>query len=148
MEKKKTEIIITAVLGAVLVLILARNIPLAFKRRPSAAMQGRASVSRQVSRTASARRVPQAEQEKPEFEDKGWSRDPFFVGQIASGGSSDESIVLNGIIWDQGNPSAIVNNTIVGEGEEIGKARIVEIKENSVIVQQDGSMHELYIWQE
>ena len=55
-------------------------------------------------------------------------RDPFApVSKQAS-----HELSLNGIVWDQENPLAIINDTIVKVGSAVDGNTIVDIQENSV----------------
>lgn len=45
---------------------------------------------------------------------------------------------LEGIIWDEKNPIAVVNDKVVGIGDVISGAKIIEIKENEVIFDVNG----------
>jgi len=44
---------------------------------------------------------------------------------------------LNGIIWSENQPLAIVNDTIVGVGDVIKDAEVIEIKKREVILKRD-----------
>lgn len=67
--------------------------------------------------------------------------DPFDAN-IATDGSlqagTDADFALEGIFWDEENPTAIIDGKAVHKNEKIGSCRIVDIKQNSVIV-NDGS---------
>jgi len=67
------------------------------------------------------------------------SRDPFFLGPskvIESAELAD--LDLTGILWDSKNPSAIINDTIVEVDGVINGRRVIEIKRESVIL-NDGT---------
>ena len=57
-----------------------------------------------------------------------WGRNPFLLHKDSLG-----KFALNGILWDDGNPMAIVNDEVVGVGDKIGTAVIVEITKGSII---------------
>lgn len=45
-----------------------------------------------------------------------------------------ETLTVNGIVWDKEHPMVIINNEIIGVGDKIDGNTVVEIKENSVIL--------------
>lgn len=53
-----------------------------------------------------------------------------------------EKSQLEGIIWSEDKPMAIINGEIVGEGQIIGDKKIIKIEKDSVIVEsQDGERY-------
>ena len=60
-----------------------------------------------------------------------WDRNPFMLGQ------SQDSINVEGIIWEQGKPKAMINGNFVGIGDYIGDSMIVDITRNSVTIKDD-----------
>lgn len=52
-------------------------------------------------------------------------------------------IVLNGIIWTENLPMAILNNEIVQEGEVWRDFKVEKIEKNKVILSQRGSQFEI-----
>lgn len=69
-----------------------------------------------------------------------WGRNPFIQEKIREKPPVPESLklTLNGIMWSVQNPMVLINNTILGKGDKIGKNTIVDIKRNSVIL-NDGT---------
>ena len=69
-------------------------------------------------------------------------KDPFAPPVLSDTGKIDiemlTGIKLEGIIWDEKNPMAIINDKIVGVEEEIAGAKIVGITQNEVIFNVDG----------
>jgi hypothetical protein len=65
-----------------------------------------------------------------------WGRSPFAPREIRI--KKITTLTLNGIMWDNINPKAIINNNIVGIGDRIGKGRVVEINRDNVIL-NDGT---------
>jgi len=61
-----------------------------------------------------------------------WGRSPFTQGEVRRLHAS--GIMLNGIIWDEKNPKAIINNEIVGKGDSVGKSTITQIRKDSVVI--------------
>lgn len=56
-----------------------------------------------------------------------------------------EGVELNGIIWKGAEPTAIINNQIVKAGSNIGKKKVVEITQDSVILQEGDIKYTLKI---
>jgi hypothetical protein len=62
-----------------------------------------------------------------------WKRNPFVPGYAAS-----TSMTLSGVIWNKDRPKAMIGDTIVTKGDKVCGATVVEIKPDSVIL-NDGS---------
>ena len=60
-----------------------------------------------------------------------WDRDPFARSPAAQ---SAGALTLSGILWDAQAPIAIVNGQMLRAGEEVGGFRVVEIRQDRVIV--------------
>lgn len=73
----------------------------------------------------------------------GWGRDPFLLRTSSMVISGLEGLILNGIVWDNENPYAIINDDVMKIGDEIGTMTIVEITKNSVVFEQDGERQTL-----
>jgi len=58
-------------------------------------------------------------------------RDPMRFGSPASGSEAD-GIIVKGIVYSKDNPSAVIGNRIVHEGDKVLGATVVKISENSV----------------
>lgn len=65
-----------------------------------------------------------------------WGRNPFVQEETAV--KAVEKFTLNGIMWDEKKPLAIINNDVVGIGDKVGESRIVGITKESVIL-NDGT---------
>lgn len=61
-----------------------------------------------------------------------WGRSPFLPKESAI--ESSTVLVLNGIAWDEKTPQAIINDRIVGVGDEISGKRVVAIHPVSVVL--------------
>ena len=74
-------------------------------------------------------------------------RDPFFKQIIdpANKSSLSSDLSLSGIVWDQDNATAIINNTIVKIGSEIAGNTVINIKEDRVILNDGVRNFELKI---
>ncbi|MCK5608714.1 hypothetical protein KAR91_42950 [Candidatus Pacearchaeota archaeon] len=84
---------------------------------------------------------------------QGIERDPFnwstrqanFFRKIAEDRQleQDINISLNGIIWDNDNPLAVLNNRIVAEGDMVDGLLVVDIYPEEVLLQQKNILHTL-----
>lgn len=136
MQKKQIEIGIMAVLAVFFIIALAGSCKAAsgkIKSKPAAV--GQKSVesgqnNRPVRNNASA--VTGQYAEDPE-----WGRDPF-SGRIYSAGKKTSALHLIGIIWDEKNPVAMINERILKTGDVIQGKQVVRINSDSVII-DDGS---------
>jgi hypothetical protein len=68
-----------------------------------------------------------------------WMADPFFRGQVKTNRIpplivSDTGYTLNGILFDEINPTAIIDGQIVRLGDDINNARVIKIDKNQVIL--------------
>ena len=61
---------------------------------------------------------------------KDWGRNPFILGAS----STEADMALQGIMWDPAKPQALINNQVVGLGDQIGKMRVVTIESQRVIL--------------
>ncbi len=135
MEKKdKIQLGITGVLVIVLVFFLIRAFE---KRKPPPSVKTKELVTGQSVKQSGL--YAQLEQEIKKMDFK---RDPFSQ-QALSDLEESQSLHLSGILWDEANPTAIINDEIVAVGGEINGKKIVEIKKDKVILEADGQTTEL-----
>lgn len=81
---------------------------------------------------------------EPESWDKlKWGRDPFLLDTSNAKEQGMEELVLNGIMPDKQNPYAIINNEIVKLGDKADGMTVIEINENSVVLDENGKRHTL-----
>ncbi len=72
-----------------------------------------------------------------------WSRNPFVSTEIIP--KEAELHKLSGIIWDEKNPIAIINNEIVSVGDRIGEALVTRIERTRVMIKLKDAEDELII---
>ena len=86
--------------------------------------------------------------EKEEAKHLTWDRDPFGL-EVPVEEEEEErfEFTLNGIIWDKDSPYAIINEEVVGSGGKVGSYTVVEIKEDSVLLDDGTERITLRIWQ-
>lgn len=66
-------------------------------------------------------------QKKSSYED--WGRNPFMSSLAVSQGP-----ILDGILWDASKPVAIINGEIAGKGDSVGPYVVVEVRPESVLL--------------
>lgn len=95
---------------------------------PSKARRGASETSTPVSSTSKIR-MP-LEREIKRSSHPSWGRNPF----SQPGAEVLKRPTLSGIAWDEKSPSAIINDQIVGVGDQIGGSTVVAIRPNSVVL--------------
>lgn len=137
MRNKK--VIILAALGALAVLSLFYGIvtPPGGRRRPPVEQTG-VQQGKEVS-PSEKRILPLRQGKRTSY--SSWGRDPFVLRNTASGAG----LMLGGIMWDKENPMAIINGRIVKTGDNVGGNIVVDIRQDSVILNDGGKDVELRI---
>lgn len=74
-----------------------------------------------------------------------WTRDPFSLlpKEPLKPKSVLDELVLSGIAVDEKGRIAIINGEIVREGDTILGLKVLEIKENSVVVEKEGKSYNI-----
>lgn len=67
-----------------------------------------------------------------------WGRNPFALVEY-----SNNVLVLEGVLWDEKNPQAIINGNIVSIGDRIDAYVVSEITQTSAVVDDGSSRTEL-----
>ncbi len=130
MEKKdKIQLGITGVLVIILLLFLARAFEK--KKRPVPVKTKEFVAEQKVKEPGLYTRLEQ------EIKKMDFKRDPF-SRQSLSDLEESQDLHLSGILWDEVNPTAIINDEIVAVGGEINGKKIVEIRKDKVILEADG----------
>lgn len=138
-SKEKIQLIVTGILGIVLVLMSART----FEQMRSKKSQ-RSAPSVVVQPVAADPSAPVYAALAEEAAKLSVERDPFFpVPKVAA-----SSIVLNGILWDENKPTAIINNEIVQVGQSVNGKVIVGIRKDRVILSDGSKEFELKMYEE
>jgi hypothetical protein len=130
-NKNKAKLVITAVL--IIILILAAPGAFRAQRKRKANQNAIFSSGRPVTRDEFG--ISHFQKLLEETRNLKVERDPFSRGQAHSSSAKDISMLgLSGIIWDKKNPKAIISGKIVGIGSKVKNNLVVEIKPNSVIL--------------
>lgn len=75
------------------------------------------------------------------YETLNWGRDPFY--RAKKGGrpviveKAKPDWILNGILFNKNAPSAVINKKIVGIGDKINGAKIIEITKSKVVLKKE-----------
>lgn len=84
-----------------------------------------------------------------------WIRDPFGFDELARMEAEQMieeeeqiEIILNGIIWDESAPLAMVNGELYPKGADISGFEIIDITEESVVLDNGVKRMTLSIWEE
>jgi type II secretory pathway component PulC len=129
MADKKTKLLM--VLGGLAVLSLTYGIfTPSSKRRtvpPPAAEAVAPKVPRLLNLSMQIERYPQHG-----YYDN-WGKNPFLPKEVSARRSS-VTLILNGIVWDPKQPSAVINDHIVGVGDEVLGSKVVAISQNRVVL--------------
>ena len=72
-----------------------------------------------------------------------WGRNPFVLNMKNFTGST---LVLNGVIWDDQKPMAIVNDNVVGVGDHVGANTVIDIQQDRVML-SDGTNNVELKWE-
>lgn len=85
---------------------------------------------------------PEAERAMTERAALPWGRDPFTLDPKRLAGPGDKAglgLHLSGIVWDGAASRAIINDTVVREGDVIADVTVVAIQRDRVILAKDGT---------
>jgi hypothetical protein len=145
MDKKRIEIIVTAILAVVFLLVWANTFRVIKKKGPAVKSAAQVIASQPQNVLANQSPKPAIEQ-KPADEDKmEWARDPFSGRAYAKEGAQTKDLRLAGILWDSVKPSAIINDKIVGVGDTIFGNLVVAINPDRVILNDGLNNFELSV---
>ncbi|MBI5144441.1 MAG: hypothetical protein HZA30_05180 [Candidatus Omnitrophica bacterium] len=149
MDRKKLELIVTAVSVLIFIFMLSNSLKRKGPRVEPSAPQTPAETS--IARQPEFIFGVKKEMETKDIIDpkRPWGRDPFILQEIAQGSLDDISnLKLMGITaGEKARPMAIINNEIVSAGSEIGKFKVLKISKDRVIVSDGEKDYELKISQ-
>ena len=135
-KKERLELTITGIGIIFLIFLVISNVQ-KIRKKKSSIIKASSEVVSSLSAPIS---FDIAEIEESDIKE-GWGRDPFFLGPPM--GATLEGLILNGIVWDENNAYAIINNDVVEIGNSIGRAIVIEINQDSVILEQDEETYTL-----
>ena len=74
-----------------------------------------------------------------------WGRNPFVAAEAGSR-SEAAGLSLSGIAWEANRAQAVINGRIVGVGDEVAGNKVVEINQNSVVLNEGSNRLVLRLW--
>ena len=141
MQNKKVIILIILSIGAAISLIYGITASPRSRSRASRPAQQEAKAARSDGATSSVRRIVPTERLAKKTEFVSWGKNPFALKEVKI--ETISKLSLNGIMWDEESPKAIVNDEIIGVGDKIDENTVVDIKKDSVILNDGISDFEL-----
>ena len=130
MKNKKAVIAIILSIGAIISLIFGLTAGSKTRRKPSSE-----AVSVHET-TLPARHIVPTKRSTAKTDFVSWDRNPFAPKTTPA--KVVAKFTLSGIIWDQKEPKALINNVVVGIGDEIDGNKVVDIKQDRVVL-NDGT---------
>ena len=132
MKDKKVIILTVLSVLAVSSLIYGITAPAPGRRRGAVTKEVHVPVNERI---VKARDIVPTSRRASRTEYTSWGRSPFVLEEIAK----TQGLILNGVLWDDVSPQAVINDTIVGVGDKVDlKNTVVEIGISSVIL-NDGT---------
>ena len=135
MDKQQKQIALTAGLAVVMIIAWGNTFNSLRKRDvPKTAVGpvvGPVAVKPQVSPQSAVLQI--ARLNISDDQDAGWGRDPF-SGKVYLTKEGAAGYALTGIIWDNKNPQALINDEVYGKGAKIDKYTVEDIQSNKVIL--------------
>ncbi|HTL70517.1 MAG TPA: hypothetical protein VL404_04410 [Candidatus Eisenbacteria bacterium] len=146
MEKKHKDLLIAGALVLTFLGIMAKGTGPKKRPLPAAASQPAAAPA-DLSFLQTVRRNEELREAQAAVWEKPWKRDPFLSEASASAVAS--RLKLDGIVWDEKAPYAMINGKVVKVGDTIEGYRILEIKPGAVVLWSDGGQfNELKLFEE
>lgn len=142
--------IILAVLGVALVVVWARALTEKPVHRPNPSLGSFHHMAAAVARPPSKK---PADEKPPILK---WKRDPFVLSGPSHSSGPEKPVLptaagpkpavplrLEGILWDARKPTALINGALVEVGSSVRGWKVVEIRENRVILSDGQSTNTL-----
>ncbi|MBL7151294.1 MAG: hypothetical protein ISS89_01710 [Candidatus Omnitrophica bacterium] len=147
-KKSLIELVLTAILIVVLLFAVNNAIKRPKRSAPPAVNPGVKNIplaADKIPKTKAAQAAMPVKHQYQIQEEEGQKlelkRDPFAaIAPVVAKSQAAEasSITLSGILWDENNPLAIINNKVVKKADSVSGCRVIEIKRNSVVL-NDGT---------
>jgi hypothetical protein len=154
--KSKRDIIITSILLVIFAVTFTKNVLFRHKPAPvpspaqaplvvntTDATQG---MSDQLVVVTNIRLYDKLAKEREALWEREWARDPFAAQQTVAGLMKAVNLTLNGVLWDEKTPKAIVNEKTLLTGDTIYGYTVMEIKPRSVMLKTGEKTIELRIF--
>jgi len=150
-KKDKIMFIMFIVAVIVLVSILFGNAGSSRKeRRPDGEKTDQTDAFESVEKKKNSKAKKEITPEVKQLMAKAGRADPFVISDqgYAGSGVAGTEMRLKGITLDsEGNPLAVIGDEIVGVGDVIGEAKILDILKDSVLVDVGGKEYILVLWE-
>ena len=140
MKNKKVIILIIVAVVALFSLIYGIVTPSKVRRE---AASKKPIVFQKSESLAPAKKITTAKRVTRRTNYTSWGRSPFLLKRDVV--KTVAGFTLNGILWDEEAPQAIINDNVVGIGDEIRGNTVVDIKEDRVVFSDGYSNFELEI---
>lgn len=155
-KKTKIEIAITSVMVIALVIILGNSIKTILRAKrtvkppPIAPVALMEIARRDISISARSEQIEKAYREaetRRAEKDIPWGRDPFDMKiSLPESDWGVAGIKLEGIMWDEKEPYAIINGEVVKKGDKLGKNTVIQIEKDAVIISDGTKGYRLRVW--
>lgn len=153
-KKENHQLIISAVLVLIFIYLFTTNVLLRKKPGSSppaptaqtAATDPTQGMSEQVVLVTNMRLYDKLRADREKIWEREWGRDPFVPQETGSAFSKAVNLTLNGILWDETNPKAIVNEKTLIKGDTIYGYTVTEIRQRSVILRTGEKNIELQVF--
>ena len=148
-EKKRRDIIITTILLVIFAISFTKNVLLRKKSEPTPAgvsIDTSQGISDQLIIVTNIRVYDKLRKERVALWDREWGRDPFVPQQALATIVKAVNLTLKGILWDEKNPKAIVNEKTLLEGDTIYGYTVIKIKQRSVVLKTGEKNIELQVF--
>ncbi len=151
-QKKKRDGIIVAVLLLIFAVTFAKNVLLR-KKGPSsqattavAGGNGSQAMTDQLIEATRLRSHEILKAEQNKVWEKEWGRDPYVALATLSTIAKAVNLTLDGILWDEVKPKAIVNGKTLYNNDTIYGYTVIEIKHRSVVLKTGEKTIELRVF--
>lgn len=149
-RKKKRTLIMTIFFLLIFAFTFTKNV-LLYKRNqaPSTStdlVDAAQSLSDQLVVVTNIRLYDKIRKERVKLWDREWERDPFAAPQVMASLVKAVNLTLNGILWDENTPRAIVNEKTLHKGDTIYGYTVLDIKPRSVLLKTGEKNIELQVF--
>lgn len=149
MKKAKLEYIITSVLVIVLIAFVIDGIKRVQRKQIKRKVTAKKILLKSEKAESGGLDTSMSLQEEMKKRGKSlkWKSDPFTLERVSVEAEEEAptNLTLTGILWDEVEPLAIINEKIVKVGDKILGGNVTEITQNSVTIIKDQKEYKLWI---
>lgn len=145
-EKQKKQWVIASILLVIFAWSFVTNVIFQKKPAPSAPVENVQNLAEDLVFVTNLRTKDKQFAEQTAVWDKEWGRDPFAPQATVSSVIRAVNLTLKGILWDDANPKAIVNEKTLVTGDTIYGYTVIQIKHKSVILRTGEKNIELSVF--